>query len=101
MSLRPPPKISLKHEWKKESWVRNLFDNQKGKLLDNQKVKLFHKQKVPNHPNQLQIQFVRDRGDLTRCKMEQTRTVLRRSVLILFAKNLVLQRERGDLLRQF
>ena len=84
MSLRPPPKISLKHEWKKESWVRNLFDNQKGKLSDKQKVKLFDRQKVHNYPKQFQIQFVRDRGDLTRCKMEQTRTVLRRSVLIVF-----------------
>ena len=33
------------------------------------------------------------------CKMKEKRPVLRRSMLILFAKNLVLQSERGDLLR--
>ena len=52
MSPRPPPKISKKHEWKREL-VRKLLDNQKGKLLDNQKEKLLDKQKVPNQPNQL------------------------------------------------
>ena len=31
------------------------------------------------------------------CKMEEKRPVLRRSMLIFFAKNLVLQSERGDL----
>ena len=39
MSPRPPPKISLKHEWKRENWVRKLLDNQKDKLLDDQKEK--------------------------------------------------------------
>ena len=47
-----------------ENCVRKLLDNQKGKLLDNQNGKLLDKQKVPNQPNQLQIQFVKDRGDL-------------------------------------
>ena len=74
MSPRPPPKISLKHEWKREL-VRKLLNNQKGKLLDNQKEKLLDKQKNSNQPNQLQIQFVTDRGDLMTCKMEETRPV--------------------------
>ena len=39
-SPRPPPKISLKHDWMKELG-----------LLDNQKEKLLDKQKVPNQPN--------------------------------------------------
>ena len=26
MSPRPPPKISLKHEWKKENWVHNTLN---------------------------------------------------------------------------
>ena len=53
------------------------------KLLDNHKEKLLDKQKFSNQPNQLQIQFVTDRGDLMTCKMEETRPVLRRSMLIL------------------
>ena len=42
------------------------------KLLDNQKEKLLDKQNFSNQPNQLQIQFVTDRGDLMTCKMEET-----------------------------
>ena len=51
-----------------------------------------------NRTNQFQIQFVREPGDplagMTRelCKMEENRPVLRRSMLILFTKNLFLQR---------
>ena len=48
-SPRPPPKISLKHDWMKEL-VQKLLDNQKEKLLD--------KQKVPNQPNETQIQIM-------------------------------------------
>ena len=39
-----------------------------------------------NKPNQLQIQFVSDRGDLMTCKMEETRPVLKRSMLILLRR---------------
>ena len=46
------------------NWVRNLIDNQKGKVLDNQKEKLLDKQNSSNQPNQFQIQFVIDQGDL-------------------------------------
>ena len=48
-----------------------------------------------NLPNKLQIQFVTDRDDLMTCKMEETRPVLRRSMLILLTKDLVLQTKRG------
>ena len=48
MSPRPPPKISLKHDWTKENWVRKLIDNQKGKLFDNQEEKLLNKQNFSN-----------------------------------------------------
>ena len=51
MSPRPPPKISLKHEWKRELGSE-VVDNQTVKLLDNQKEKLLDKQKVPNQANQ-------------------------------------------------
>ena len=53
---------------------------------------------VSNRTNQFQIQFVREPRDplpgMTRalCKMKEKRPVLRRSILILFTKNLFLQR---------
>ena len=89
MSPRPLPKILFKHEWK-ENWVQNMLNHQKsGTYLE-----------VSNRTNQFQIQFVKDRDDLITCNMEETRTFLRRFMSILFAKNSVLQKERGDLLRQ-
>ena len=60
MSPRPPPKISLKHEWKRESGSEHAQRSEVGPLS-----RSFH-------------------------------PVLRRSMLILFAKNLVLQSERSD-----
>ena len=47
-----------------ENWVPKLIDNKKEKLLDNQKEKLFGKPSFSNQPNQLQIQFLIDQGDL-------------------------------------
>ena len=82
MSPQPPPRSHWSTNGQ-ENWVRNLLDDQKGKLLDNQKEKFLDKQNSSNQPNQLQIQFVTDRGDLMTCKMEETRPVLRRSMLIL------------------
>ena len=40
------------------------------------------KRNSSKQPNQLQVQFVTDRSDLTTCKMEETRPVLRRSMEI-------------------
>ena len=55
MSTRPPPKISLRHDWTKE--VGSKVDRQpQGKLLD--------KQNSSNQPNQFQVQIVIDQGDL-------------------------------------
>ena len=79
MSPRPTPKISLRHDWTK-NWVRKLIDNQKVKLLDNQKEKLLDKQNSSNQPNQLQIEFVKDQGDVMKCKVNEKRPVLKRSV---------------------
>ena len=63
MSPRPPPKISLRHDWTKE--LGSKVDRQpEGKLLDNQKEKLLDKQNSSNQPNQFQIQFVIDQGNL-------------------------------------
>ena len=66
--------INLAIEKGTENWVQKLLDNQKEKLLDKQ------------------------RDDLITCKMEETRPVPRISMLVLFAKNLVIHTERGDLL---
>ena len=92
MSPRPPPKISLKHEWKRDL-EGEVARQPEGEVARQAKSS---QPTQPNQPNQLQIQFVKDRGDLITCKMEETRTVLRRSMLILFAKNSVLQKERCE-----
>ena len=78
MSPRPPPKISLKHEWKRELGSK-VARQPEGEVA-----------RLANFSN---------RGDLMTFKMEETRPVLRRSMLILSTKNSVLQTERGDLLR--
>ena len=91
MSPRPPPKISLKHEWTRELG---------SKVARQPEGEVSRQANFSNQPNQLQIQFVTDRGDLMTCKMEETRPVPRRSMLVLLTKNSVLQTERGDLLRQ-
>ena len=63
MSPRPPPKISLRHDWTKE--LGSKVDRQpEGKLIDNQEEKLLDKQNSSNQPNQFHIQFVIDQGDL-------------------------------------
>ena len=58
------------------TWVRKLLDNQKEKLLD--------KQNSSNQPNQFQIQFVIDQGNLVSRKtcllLKVKRPVLKRSV---------------------
>ena len=69
MSPRPPPKISLRHDWTKE--LRSKVERQPEgeiELIDNQEEKLLDKQNSSNQfvidPNQFQIQFVIDQGDL-------------------------------------
>ena len=54
MSPRPQPKISLKHDWKRE-----LGQN----MLNDQKDKLCNYLEVSNRTNQFQIQVVRERRD--------------------------------------
>ena len=67
MSLRPPPKISLRPDWTKEKgkfyWALKI-DSQKEKLLDSHKKKLLDKQNSSNQPNQYQVQIVIDQGNL-------------------------------------
>ena len=98
MSRRPPPKISLRHEWTRELGSKVCQQpegetvRQPGEVVRQTK---FFKSTQPT-PNP-----IRDRsGDLITWKMEETRPVLKRSILILWTKNSVLQTERGDLLKQ-
>ena len=98
MSPRSPPKISLRHDWTRELGSK-VVQQPEGKLLDNQKGKLLDKQNYSNQPNQHQIQFVIDQGDLMTCKMKEKRPVLKRSMLVLLTKNSVLQIEQGDLFK--
>ena len=92
MSPRPPPKISLKHDWKRElgSKVARQPEGEVARQME----------ESSNQPNQLQVQFVTDRVDLMTCKMEETRPVLKRSMLIHLTKNSVLQIEQGHMLKQ-
>ena len=66
MSPRPPPKISLRHDWTrgKFHWVLQLINNQKVKLFDSHENKLPDEHNSPNQPNQSQNQFVIERGNL-------------------------------------
>ena len=95
MSLRPPPKISLKHEWKRELGSEHAQRAEAG-----QPTWSFQS----NQPTLNPIRERSGRPDITHDVIgvqdeRKKRPVLRRSMLILFAKNLVLQSERGDLLR--
>ena len=51
-SPRPPPKISLRHDW-----IKELVQ----KLLNDQMEKLFNNPKVPNQANQIQTQIMIER----------------------------------------
>ena len=59
MSPRPPPKVSLRHDWTKE--LGSKVARQPEKEVARQ-AKFF--QPTSNQPNQFQIQFVIDQGDL-------------------------------------
>ena len=74
MPPRPPPKISLKHEWTRKLGSKVVRQPQ-GKLLDNQKEKLLDKQKFSNQPNPLPIQFVTRPCDLLRCKIKKPQKI--------------------------
>ena len=89
MSLRPPTKISFKHERKRELGSEHAQRSEVGQLSRS------------FQSNQPTLNPIRERS----ARLESTqdgrkRPVLRRSMLILFAKNLVLQSQRCDLLRQ-
>ena len=66
MSPRPPPKISLRHDWARGEvpLVLQLINNQKEKLFDSHKKKLPDEQNSSNQPSQSQSQIVIDQGNL-------------------------------------
>ena len=75
-----------------ENWVRKLLGNQKRKLLD--------KKICPTSPTNSKSNSWQIGCDLMTCKMEETRPVPRRSMLIQLTKKSVLQTERSDFLKQ-
>ena len=96
MSPRPPPKISLKHEWKKELGSEHAQRPEVGQLS-------WSFQWNKPIPNPSRERPVRPVLKITRepCKMEEKRPVLRRPKLILLTKKLFLRKERRNpLLKQ-
>ena len=51
-------------------WVLQLINNQKEKLFGSHEEKFLNKQNSSNHPNQFQIQFVIDQGDLVHARRD-------------------------------
>ena len=99
MSPRPPPKISLRHEWTKE--LGSKVDRQpEGEVTRQPEGEVARQANSSNQPNQFQIQFVIDRGNLRTCKMclllKVKRPVRMRSRKKVFTKNSVLQIDQGN-----
>ena len=96
MSPRLPPKISLKHEWKRElgSEVARQPEGEVARQPEGE-VARQAKNSQPTQPTPNPIRERSERPD----NMQDGRNTYR-SPLILSAKNSVLQKERGDLLRQ-
>ena len=57
MSPRPPPKISLRHEWTKELGSK-VGQQPEGETVRQPEGENVRQTKFSNQPNQLQIQFV-------------------------------------------
>ena len=89
MSLRPPPKISLKHEWTRELGSK-VARQPEGEVA--RQAKFFQLTEPTPNP-------IRDRSArLDDMQDGRNTSVLRRSMLILITKDLVLQTKRSDLL---
>ena len=84
MSPRLPPKISLKHEWTRELGQKVDREPEGEGARQPEGEGCSTSKNFSNQPNQIQIQFVTERCDLLTCKMEETRPVLKRSMLISF-----------------
>ena len=90
MSPLPPPKISLKHDWKRE-WCLEDAQRSEGQVVL-QSRSFQSNQPIPNPSNPLLEPIERSNPllELTRepCKMKEKRPVPRRSVHVLFTKKL-------------
>ena len=97
MSPRPPPKISLRHDWTKElgSKVARLSQEAVARQPRD-------KQNSSNQPNQSQNQFVIDQGNLitnTKCLLIKAKHPgLKRSRRNIHTKNSVFQIDQGNLI---
>ena len=93
LSLRTPPKISLKHDWKRE------LGSEDAQRPGGQVVQQL---KVPNRTNQIQTQIMIERGHplsgVTQGSRQvgEKRPVPRRSKHVLFMKKLLNMIERGN-----
>ena len=99
MSPRLPSKISLKHEWKRKlgSEVARQPEGEVARQPEGEVAR----QAKRSQPTQPTPNPIRDRsGRPDDMQDEDKRPVLKRSMLILLTKDLVLQKERSDLLRQ-
>ena len=94
MSPRPPPKISLKHEWKRELGSDHAQRAEAGQLSGSFQSNQPTLNPICERSGRLDITH-----DVISVQDERKTSLLRRSMLILFAKNLVLQSERSDLLQ--
>ena len=63
MSPRPPPKISLRQEWTTELGSK-VVRQPEGEAARQPEGEVVRQTKFSNQPNQLQIQFVMDQGNL-------------------------------------
>ena len=105
VSLRPPPKISLRHD---HDWTRGndelalQLNNSQSVNSFNSLVEKFNMLNSPNQPNQNPNQSVIDRGNLIKQKMclllKVKRPVPMRSMKKVCTKNLVLRIDRGNLI---
>ena len=96
MSPRPPPKISLRHDWTRgnDELGSTVEQQPVGKLVQ-QSCEKHHVSSFPNQPNKNPNQSVIDRGNLIAQKMclllKVKRPVPTRSMKKVCTKNLVLQ----------
>ena len=91
MSHRPPPKISLKHEWKRELGSEHAQRPEVGQPSGS-----FQSNQPILNPNREKTERPVVEDDTKTVQDGKKRPVLRRSMLILFAKKLFLRKERGD-----
>ena len=84
MSPRPPPKISLRHDWTKELGSK-VVQQPEEETVRQPEGEVVRQTKFFQSTQPLQIQFVIDQGDLITWKMEETTS--RSQEIILLIKN--------------